>query len=123
MRDLRKGIRDYLMLRRGLGFKLVKHEAGLEQFASFLERKRSAHITSELALEWATLPADHQPCQWTARLTIVRGFARYWSAVDPVTESSAFGPVAIPAGPRSAVLLFRPGNPATAEGCQSSAFL
>jgi hypothetical protein len=23
MRDLRKGIRDYLMLRRGLGFKLV----------------------------------------------------------------------------------------------------
>src|SRR5207248_6213629 len=91
MRDLRKGIRDYLMLRRGLGFKLVKHEAGLEKFASFLERKRSAHITSELALEWATLPADHQPCQWTARLTIVRGFARYWSAVDPVTEVPPLG--------------------------------
>ena len=91
MRDLRKGIRDYLMLRRGLGFKLVKHEAGLEEFASFLERKRSAHITSELALEWATLPAHHQPCQWTARLTIVRGFARYWSAVDPMTEVPPLG--------------------------------
>ena len=91
MRDLRKGIRDYLMLRRGVGFKLVKHEAGLEEFASFLERKRSTHITSELALEWATLPAHHQPCQWTARLTIVRGFARYWSAVDPVTEVPPLG--------------------------------
>lgn len=91
MRDLRKGIRDYLMLRRGLGFKLVKHEAGLEKFASFLERKRGAHITSELALEWATLPAHHQPCQWTARLTIVRGFARYWSAVDPTTEVPPLG--------------------------------
>ncbi len=91
MRDLRKGIRDYLMLRRGLGFKLVKHEAGLEEFASFLERKRGTHITSELALEWATLPAHHQPCQWTARLTIVRGFARYWSAVDPVTEVPPLG--------------------------------
>ena len=91
MRDLRKGIRDYLMLRRGLGFKLVKHEAGLKEFASFLERKRSTHITSELALEWATLPAHHQPCQWTARLTIVRGFARYWSAVDPVTEVPPLG--------------------------------
>lgn len=91
MRGLRKGIRDYLMLRRGLGFKLVKHEAGLEEFASFLERKRSTHITSELALEWATLPAHHQPCQWTARLTIVRGFARYWSALDPVTEVPPLG--------------------------------
>src|SRR6266851_9680732 len=91
MRDLRKGIRDYLMLRRGLGFKLVKHEAGLEEFASFLERKRGTHITSELALEWATLPAHHQPCQWTARLTIVRGFARYWSATDPLTEVPPLG--------------------------------
>jgi integrase/recombinase XerD len=81
MRDLRKGIHDYLMLRRGLGFKLVKHEAALEEFAAFLKRKRSAHITSELALEWATLPAHHQPCQWTARLTIVRGFARYWMSI------------------------------------------
>ena len=86
MTPLVKAVRDYLTLRRGLGFKLVKHEAGLEKFASFLERKRGTHITSELALEWATLPAHHQPCQWTARLTIVRGFARYWSALDPVTE-------------------------------------
>jgi integrase/recombinase XerD len=78
------------LLREGC-FKLVKHEAGLEEFASFLERKRSTHITSELALEWATLPAHHQPCQWTARLTIVRGFARYWSAVDPVTEVPPLG--------------------------------
>ena len=105
------------MLRRGLGFKLVKHEARLEEFASFLERKRSTHITSELALEWATLPAHHQPCQWTARLTIVRGFARYWSATGSDDGSSAFGPVAIPTEPRSAVLLFRSGNPATAECC------
>jgi hypothetical protein len=27
MTELRKGIRDYLMLRRGLGFQLVKHKA------------------------------------------------------------------------------------------------
>jgi hypothetical protein len=86
MTDLRKGIRDYLMLRRGLGFQLVKHEARLEEFASFLERKSSARITSELAVEWATLPVDCQPCYWTARLGFVRGFAQYWSAIDPLTE-------------------------------------
>ena len=30
MNPLAKGIRDYLALRRGLGFKLVRHEAGLK---------------------------------------------------------------------------------------------
>jgi integrase len=91
MTDLRKGIRDYLMLRRGLGFQLVKHEARLEEFASFLERKGSARITSELAVEWATLPVDCQPCYWTARLGFVRGFAQYWSAIDPLTEVPPWG--------------------------------
>ena len=79
------------MLRRGLGFKLVQHPARLEEFASFLERKGDAPITTELALEWATLPAPHQPCQWTARLTTVRGFAQYWSATDPTTEVPPLG--------------------------------
>jgi integrase/recombinase XerD len=91
MTDLRKGIRDYLMLRRGLGFQLVKHEARLAEFASFLERRGSAHITSELAVEWARLPVDCQPCYWTARLSSVRGFAQYWSAVDPLTEVPPLG--------------------------------
>lgn len=91
MTALRKGIRDYLALRRGLGFKLLKHEPRLKEFVSFLERKNSLHITSELALEWATLPAHHQPCQWTARLTMVRGFAQYWSATDPKTEVPPLG--------------------------------
>lgn len=86
MNRLRKAVRDYLVMRRGLGFKLVRHEAGLGEFVSFLARKRSARITVNLALEWATQNANHQPCEWAARLSIVRGFARYWSATDPLTE-------------------------------------
>ena len=50
MNPLAKGIRDYLALRRGLGFKLVRHEAGLKEFASFLARKRSSHITVDLGI-------------------------------------------------------------------------
>ena len=57
--DSAKAVRDYLTLRRGLGFKLVRHEAGLQEFASFLARKRSSHITVDLALEWATQHAHH----------------------------------------------------------------
>ena len=75
MNPLAKAVRDYLALRRGLGFKLVRHEAGLQEFASFLARKRSSHITVALALELATRHAHQKPAEWAARLSIVRGFA------------------------------------------------
>ena len=91
MKRLRKAVRDYLTMRRGLGFKLVRHEAGLQEFISFLERKRSPHITVNLALEWATQHTRHKPYEWAARLTIVRGFARHWSATDPFTEVPPLG--------------------------------
>jgi len=65
---------------------MVRHEAGLREFVSFLARKRSARITVNLALEWATQDANHKPYEWAARLSVVRGFARHWSATDPSTE-------------------------------------
>ena len=64
MNRLRKAVRDYLAMRRGLGFKLVRHEPLLQEFVSFLERKRSPHITVNLALEWATQHNHHTPCEW-----------------------------------------------------------
>ena len=91
MNRLRKAVRDYLAMRRGLGFKLVRHEAGLREFVSFLARKRSARITVNLALEWATQDTNHTPGEWALRLSIVRGFARHWSATDPLTEVPPLG--------------------------------
>jgi integrase/recombinase XerD len=99
MNPLAKAVRDYLALRRGLGFKLVRHEAGLREFASFLARKRSSHITVAVALEWATRHAHQKPAEWAARLSIVRGFARHWSATDPSTEVPPLG-----------LLLYRPAR-------------
>ena len=86
MKTLKEAIRDYLALRRGLGFKLKKHSRLLEEFASFLEQADAPRITSSLALQWATQPQHIQPAEWAARLSVVRGFARYWSATDPRTE-------------------------------------
>jgi integrase/recombinase XerD len=91
MKRLRKAVRDYLTMRRGLGFKMARHEVGLQDFVSFLERKRSPHITLKLAVEWATLHAHHTPGEWATRLTVVRGFARHWSATDPLTEVPPLG--------------------------------
>jgi hypothetical protein len=86
MKPLSKAVHDYLELRRGLGFKLVRHEAGLRDFVSFLNSKRQHRITVALALEWATKHANQQPAEWAARLSVVRGFARHWNATDPATE-------------------------------------
>ena len=58
MNPLPKAVRDYLTMRRGLGFKLVRHEADLREFVTFLGRKRCAHITVNLALEWVTQDAN-----------------------------------------------------------------
>lgn len=86
MKNLREAIHTYLALRRGLGFKLKAHRRLLEEFASFLEKEGELRITSQLALRWATQAQHLHPAEWAVRLSVVRGFARYWSATDPMTE-------------------------------------
>jgi len=91
MRSLRQAVRDYLALRRGLGFKLKKHERFLLEFVTFLAQRKAPHITTDLALQWATRHGHQQPAEWAARLSVVRGFARYWSGIDHRTEIPADG--------------------------------
>jgi integrase len=86
MKALKEAVYDYLTLRRALGFKLKKHSRFLDEFVAFLEGADASHITSQLALQWATEPQHIQQAEWAARLSVVRGFARYWSATDPMTE-------------------------------------
>lgn len=86
MKALKEGIQDYLSLRRSLGFKLKKHSRFLREFALFLEQEDAGRITTRLALQWATQPEHIKQAEWAARLSVVRGFARYWSATDAATE-------------------------------------
>ncbi len=79
-------VADYLALRRALGYKLEMHGRLLPQFAGFLQQRDATIITTELALEWATLPTDATPVWWHQRLAIVAGFARYLQACDPRHE-------------------------------------
>jgi integrase len=86
MISLRKAVENYLTMRRSLGFKLRDMGYNLRHFVSFMEQQRASIITTALALRWAQQPQDVQPAQWAARLSFVRSFARYWSAIDPRTE-------------------------------------
>ncbi len=91
MISLRKAVKDYLTMRRSLGFKLRDMGYNLRHFVSFMEQQRASVITTDLALRWAQQPQDVQPAQWAARLSFVRSFARYWSATDPRTEIPPMG--------------------------------
>ncbi len=85
MTDLRSAANDYLALRRQLGFALETFGRRLENYVEFSERAGAEHVTSELALQWATsIPA--QPYTWRRRLGVVRAFAKYLSTIDPQTE-------------------------------------
>jgi integrase/recombinase XerD len=87
MSDLRQAAGDYLAMRRALGFSLVREGRWLMDFADYLEQSGSAHITTELAVAWATRTrADVNPAWWNHRLAVVRAFARHLSTLDSATE-------------------------------------
>jgi len=86
MNTLRQAVKEYLSLRRSLGFKLQDAGKGLIDFVTFMERHRTSHITQALALAWAQQPRNVQPSHWAQRLSFVRGFARHRSATDPRTQ-------------------------------------
>lgn len=85
MNTLREALQEYVILRRGLGFKFRGDARALARFVTFMEERREPHITVRLALDWAQ-QAQVQPAERARRLCFVRGFARHRSASDPLTE-------------------------------------
>jgi len=86
MNNLQAALDEYLNIRRALGFKLRDEGTVLPQFLLFLDKKDASFITTDLALRWATQPKNVLPAHWARRLSMVRVFARFHSAVDPRTE-------------------------------------
>jgi integrase/recombinase XerD len=86
MKVLERHLRDYLEMRRGLGFELDRVESRLRNFLAFLEARRARQITTALALEFASRP-DHRAAPTQAGcLSAIRGFAHYLSGLGISTE-------------------------------------
>jgi len=86
MTDLSAAVDSYLAMRRGLGFKLVDAGSLLPNFVGYLHDNGAEHVSTEMALAWATQPVNASPIWWRQRLGIVRGFAEYLANIDPDTE-------------------------------------
>lgn len=92
MSALEQSMRDYLQLRRSLGYDLAEAHWLLPSFVSFLDAQGATTVTIETALAWA----QHSPgpggySVGPRRMTTVRGFARYLAGIDPTTEVPPLG--------------------------------
>jgi integrase len=86
MNDLREALADYLALRRALGYKLIEDGKVLAQFLTFVEQAGAEHITTELAVQWATGSLKASPARHAHQLSRVRLFTEYLSGIDPQTQ-------------------------------------
>lgn len=88
---------DYLRLRRSLGFKLNEHARLLPRFAAHLDAVGAAHVSTEIAVAWATEPVVMAGSVVPAmRLLVARGFARYMAGIDPRSEIPPTGLIRSP---------------------------
>lgn len=86
MITLREALKDYVAMRRSLGFKLEHANSYLLNFITFMEAQSADFITTKLALEWAQQPSAARTKTWASRLSAIRGFAVYRQATDRRTE-------------------------------------
>lgn len=85
MTSLQGAVRDYVAIRRSMGFKFEDAAGLLTDFVRYMEASGSHIITSAAAVSWASAVGGH-PNWWGKRLSIVRGFARYLQALEPGHE-------------------------------------
>jgi integrase/recombinase XerD len=92
MNRLSQHAEDYLRLRQALGHQLATAARLLPRFVAHLEATGATTITVDNALAWVQLPdANPTSSVWLRRMTVVRGFARHMSGIDPATEVPPLG--------------------------------
>lgn len=83
MSALRQALTRYVRMRRGFGYRYRDEERCLGDFVAFMDGAQATVITRALAMAWIT---RGQRTSWPNRLSVVRGFARHLSNVEPETE-------------------------------------
>lgn len=86
MSAIRDSLVQYVAVRRALGTKFYEPALALDHFVDFFEREGAEFITTDLALRWAMEPKLAQRATWGRRLSQVRGFATWLSAIDTRNE-------------------------------------
>jgi integrase/recombinase XerD len=114
MNGLGQALEDYMCLRRAAGYSPERLRGQLEDFVGYMGATGEAIVSVRSALAWATDPAKTTNC-WSARLSAVRGFARYLKSFDDAHEVPPRGLLPPDAG-RQVPYLYSPGEVAGLMG-------
>lgn len=95
MSVLAEHVSNYLRLRRALGFALGRIGSNLQDFVAFLDAAGAERITIEHTVAWARA-TQCRPITVEFRISAVRGFANYMSAIDSATEIPPPGLLSVP---------------------------
>ena len=121
MNRLRKAVRDYLTMRRGLGFKLVDRgrAAGVRRHSW----RENAVLASPSIWHWSGQPGIPTTQPVSGRRGSASCAASPGTGVRRIPRPKFRHSVCCLIVPtRSTILLFRSGNPDTAESCQKPTF-
>lgn len=79
-------VKDYLAVRRRLGFRLKIQGYQLLRFGRFADAMgHCGPLTLDLAVQWARSNTQ-RPVTWATRIDVLRPFAKYRAQFDPATE-------------------------------------
>lgn len=80
-------VEEFIILRRGLGYRSPTQERALRAFARHLDDAgHQGPIELEASLGWATATVSTDPHNPARRLAVVRTFLRHLAAIDGATE-------------------------------------
>ena len=80
-------VEEFIVMRRGLGYRLCRQADYLRDFARYLEAAgHHGPVPLTASVDWATSTSTPDPRNHARRLSIVRGFLRHLSALDGATE-------------------------------------
>jgi integrase/recombinase XerD len=94
MTPLSVRLKQYIAMRRSLGFEMSFAERVLRKFAEFADRERAEHITVDLFLRWKGQYGSANNYTWGRRLSMVRIFAGWLQGFDSRTEVPPAGLIA-----------------------------
>jgi integrase len=86
MTRLSARLKQYIAVRRSLGYDLSFSERVLRKFAEFAARERADYITVDLFLRWKKHYGSANNSTWSRRLSMVRVFAGWLQGFEPRTE-------------------------------------
>ncbi len=86
MTPLTARLKQYIAVRRSLGYDLSFPERVLRRFAEFADSERADHITVDLFLRWKKHYGSANNHTWCTRLSMVRVFASWLQGFDLRTE-------------------------------------